>query len=39
MDNRKLKQLVKEALSNMVDEETENEVEVTVNINGEEREL
>ena len=39
MDNKKLKQLVKEALSNMVDEETENEVEVTVNINGEEREL
>ena len=39
MDNRKLKQLVKEALSNMVDEETENEVEVTVNINGEEQEL
>ena len=39
MDNKKLKQLVKEALSNMVDEETENEVEVTVNINGEEQEL
>jgi hypothetical protein len=39
MDNKKLKQLVKEALSNMVEEETENEVEVTVNINGEEQEL
>ena len=31
MNNTKLKQLVKEALSNMVEEETENEVEVTVN--------
>jgi hypothetical protein len=41
MDNKKLKQLVKEALSNMVEEETEteNEVEITVNINGEEQEL
>ena len=41
MDNKKLKQLVKEALSNMIEEETEteNEVEITVNINGEEQEL